>query len=210
MGRQSLRGGLTSAAEYSCSPVTGLSCHRRLRNIPPSLTPASGRQDHTTSPSASSAIVFWHHPRPPHPASTSVTCATPPLSEQDGGSFRLIWISEKQKYFCRMGWTGKWRTRRLICPTGKSSPRALAVLTNRGLVWIVWWKSQVAGALVTFEPGARTAWHTHPLGQTLIVTSGLGWAQQEGGPVQEIRPGDVVCGFPRMRSTGMAHRLPPQ
>jgi quercetin dioxygenase-like cupin family protein len=52
--------------------------------------------------------------------------------------------------------------------------------------------SQVAGALVTFEPSARTAWHTHPLDQTLIVTSGLGWSQQEGGPVQEIRPGDVV------------------
>ncbi len=47
-------------------------------------------------------------------------------------------------------------------------------------------------ATVTFEPGARTAWHTHPLGQTLIVTSGLGWAQSEGGPVEEIRPGDVV------------------
>jgi quercetin dioxygenase-like cupin family protein len=50
----------------------------------------------------------------------------------------------------------------------------------------------VTGARVTFEPGARTAWHTHPLGQTLIVTSGLGWAQREGGPIEEIRPGDVV------------------
>ena len=49
-----------------------------------------------------------------------------------------------------------------------------------------------AGATVTFEPGARTAWHTHPLGQTLIVTAGLGWAQREGGPVEEIRPGDVI------------------
>lgn len=52
--------------------------------------------------------------------------------------------------------------------------------------------ARVAGALVTFEPGARTAWHTHPLGQTLIVVSGLGWAQKDGGPVEEIRPGDVV------------------
>jgi quercetin dioxygenase-like cupin family protein len=52
--------------------------------------------------------------------------------------------------------------------------------------------ARVRGARVTFEPGARTAWHTHPLGQTLIVTSGLGWAQSEGGPVEEIRPGDVV------------------
>ncbi|RYG41384.1 cupin domain-containing protein [bacterium] len=52
--------------------------------------------------------------------------------------------------------------------------------------------ARVAGAIVTFEPGARTAWHTHPLGQTLIVTAGLGWAQREGGPVEEIRPGDIV------------------
>jgi quercetin dioxygenase-like cupin family protein len=51
---------------------------------------------------------------------------------------------------------------------------------------------RASGANVTFEPGARTAWHTHPLGQTLIVTSGLGWVQQEGGPVEDIRPGDVV------------------
>ena len=49
-----------------------------------------------------------------------------------------------------------------------------------------------AGNLVTFEPGARTAWHTHPLGQTLIVTAGCGWVQHESGPVEEIRPGDVV------------------
>ena len=52
--------------------------------------------------------------------------------------------------------------------------------------------ARVGGATVTFEPGARTAWHTHPLGQMLIVTSGLGWAQNEGGPVEEIRPGDIV------------------
>ena len=49
-----------------------------------------------------------------------------------------------------------------------------------------------ASALVTFEPGARTVWHTHPLGQTLIVTAGLGLVQREGGPIEEIRPGDVV------------------
>src|SRR4051794_33814452 len=52
--------------------------------------------------------------------------------------------------------------------------------------------ARVSGGHVTFEPGARSAWHTHPLGQTLIVTSGLGWAQAEGGPIEEIRPGDVV------------------
>jgi quercetin dioxygenase-like cupin family protein len=52
--------------------------------------------------------------------------------------------------------------------------------------------ARAAGAAVTFEPGARTAWHTHPLGQTLIVTFGCGWVQREDGPVEEIRPGDVV------------------
>ncbi|HZT74959.1 MAG TPA: cupin domain-containing protein [Terriglobales bacterium] len=52
--------------------------------------------------------------------------------------------------------------------------------------------ARVAAASVTFEPGARTAWHTHPLGQMLIVTAGCGWAQREGGPIAEIRPGDVV------------------
>lgn len=52
--------------------------------------------------------------------------------------------------------------------------------------------ARVRAASVTFAPGARTAWHTHPLGQTLIVTEGIGWAQTEGGPVEEIKPGDVV------------------
>lgn len=52
--------------------------------------------------------------------------------------------------------------------------------------------ARAGAAIVTFEPAARTAWHTHPLGQTLIVTSGLGRVQVWGGPVEEIRPGDVV------------------
>ena len=52
--------------------------------------------------------------------------------------------------------------------------------------------ARVAGTRVTFEPGARTAWHTHPLGQTLIVTEGCGWAQRAGGPIEEIHPGDVI------------------
>src|SRR4051794_36911505 len=58
---------------------------------------------------------------------------------------------------------------------------------------------RVSGASVTFEPGARTAWHTHPLGQTLIVTSGCGWHQCEGGPKEEIRLGDVVSCPPNTR-----------
>ena len=70
----------------------------------------------------------------------------------------------------------------------------------------------VQGASVTFEPGARTAWHTHPLGQTLVVTAGCGWVQREGGPIEEIRPGDVVWFSPGEKhwhgatpSTAMTH-----
>ena len=68
------------------------------------------------------------------------------------------------------------------------------------------------GASVMFESGARTAWHTHPLGQTLIVTSGLGWAQRWSSPIEEIRPGDVVWFSPDEKhwhgatpTTGMTH-----
>ncbi|MEP7346801.1 MAG: cupin domain-containing protein [Gemmatimonadaceae bacterium] len=72
--------------------------------------------------------------------------------------------------------------------------------------------ARVVGASVTFEPGARTAWHTHPLGQTLIVTSGMGHAQRAGGPLEEIRPGDVIWFAPNEKhwhgataSTAMTH-----
>lgn len=71
---------------------------------------------------------------------------------------------------------------------------------------------RAAAASVTFEPGARTNWHTHPLGQTLIVTAGCGWVQREGGPVESIFPGDVVWFAPGERhwhgataSNGMTH-----
>lgn len=56
--------------------------------------------------------------------------------------------------------------------------------------------ARVRAAMVTFDAGARTAWHTHPLGQTLIVRSGLGWAQREGGQIEEMRPDDVICFAP--------------
>ena len=72
--------------------------------------------------------------------------------------------------------------------------------------------ARVGGATVTFEPGARTAWHTHPLGQTLIVTAGLGLVQREGGSIEEIRPGDIVWFAPDEKhwhgataTTGMTH-----
>jgi quercetin dioxygenase-like cupin family protein len=72
--------------------------------------------------------------------------------------------------------------------------------------------ARVVGASVTFEPGARTAWHTHPLGQTLIVTAGCGLAQRWGGSIEQIRPGDVIWFPPGEKhwhgataTTGMAH-----
>lgn len=72
--------------------------------------------------------------------------------------------------------------------------------------------ARIGGATVTFEPGARTAWHSHPLGQTLIVTAGVGRVQQWGGPVQEIRPGDTVWIPPGVKhwhgastTVGMSH-----
>jgi quercetin dioxygenase-like cupin family protein len=72
--------------------------------------------------------------------------------------------------------------------------------------------ARVVGASVTFEPGARTAWHTHPLGQTLVITAGFGRAQRWGGPIEEFRPGDVVWFAPGEKhwhgaapSTGMTH-----
>jgi quercetin dioxygenase-like cupin family protein len=72
--------------------------------------------------------------------------------------------------------------------------------------------ARASGATVTFEPGARTAWHTHPLGQTLIVTSGCGRVQRDGGPIEEIRAGDIVWFAPGERhwhgaspTTAMTH-----
>lgn len=77
-------------------------------------------------------------------------------------------------------------------PTG-SPDRSGWILSSR-------LRTRDSGGQVTFEPGARTAWHTHPLGQTLVVTAGLGWVQREGGPIGEIRAGDVVW-FP----SGLKH-----
>ena len=72
--------------------------------------------------------------------------------------------------------------------------------------------ARIGGAIVTFEPGARTAWHTHPLGQTLIVTAGCGRVQRDGGPIEEIRAGDIVSFGPGERhwhgaspTTAMTH-----
>jgi quercetin dioxygenase-like cupin family protein len=71
---------------------------------------------------------------------------------------------------------------------------------------------RAAGATVTFEPGARTAWHTHPLGQTLIITAGCGWIQRDGDPVEEVHPGDVIWFEPNEKhwhgataTNGMSH-----
>jgi quercetin dioxygenase-like cupin family protein len=72
--------------------------------------------------------------------------------------------------------------------------------------------SRMTGGSVTFEPGARSAWHTHPLGQVLIVTAGVGWIQRDGAPIEEMRPGDVVWIAPGVKhwhgaaaTTGVTH-----
>jgi hypothetical protein len=97
-------------AYFALSPATGLSCHRRPRKLPfANLTPASGRQDHTSSPSASAPFVIGAS------ASTasrlaSVTIANRPSVRRDGESYSLIWVSDKQKYFCERGWTEFRRT----------------------------------------------------------------------------------------------------
>jgi len=77
-------------------------------------------------------------------------------------------------------------------PSGKGPPDYFTGVVRVDSLFKAPDPARVAGAYVTFEPGARTAWHTHPLGQTLVVTYGCGWAQREGGPIEEIRPGDVV------------------
>lgn len=77
-------------------------------------------------------------------------------------------------------------------PSGKGPPEYFTGSVRVDPLFQAAEPGRVVGASVTFEPGSRTAWHTHPLGQTLIVTAGRGWAQCWGGPREEIRPGDVI------------------
>src|SRR5438876_5990890 len=97
-------------------------------------------------------------------------------------------------------------------PSGKGSPEYFTGTIRVDPLFEASEPARVRGASVTFEPGARTAWHTHPLGQTLIITSGLGWAQRWNGPVEEIRSGDVVWFSPNEKhwhgatpTTAMTH-----
>ena len=77
-------------------------------------------------------------------------------------------------------------------PSGKGPAEYFTGTVRIDPLFVAHEPSRVGGANVTFEPGARTAWHTHPLGQTLIVTAGCGCAQRWGGPIEAIRPGDVI------------------
>jgi quercetin dioxygenase-like cupin family protein len=83
-------------------------------------------------------------------------------------------------------------TRNGTQPSGKGSTEYFTGAVRVDPLFEASEPARVVGASVTFEPGARTAWHTHPLGQTLIVTAGLGQVQRWGGPIEEIRPGDVI------------------
>ena len=97
-------------------------------------------------------------------------------------------------------------------PSGKGSPDYFTGTVRIDPLFDAPDPARVVGASVTFEPGARTAWHTHPLGQTLIVTSGAGLVQRWGGPIEQIRPGDVVWFAPgekhwhgAAKTTAMTH-----
>jgi quercetin dioxygenase-like cupin family protein len=97
-------------------------------------------------------------------------------------------------------------------PSSKGSPEWFTGTVRIDPLFPVREPSRVSAGSVTFEPGARTAWHTHPLGQTLIITAGLGWVQREGGPIEEVRPGDVVWFPPGLKhwhgatpTTAMTH-----
>lgn len=83
-------------------------------------------------------------------------------------------------------------TRKGMVPTKPGSPDYFTGSVRFDAPFTTEPPARASGATVTFEPGARTAWHTHPLGQTLIVTSGKGRAQRDGGPVEEILPGDTI------------------
>jgi quercetin dioxygenase-like cupin family protein len=97
-------------------------------------------------------------------------------------------------------------------PSNKGSPEYFTGTVRIDPLFPVREPSRVSAASVTFEPGARTAWHTHPLGQTLIITAGVGWVQRQGGPIEEVRPGDVVWFPPGLKhwhgatpTTAMTH-----
>ena len=97
-------------------------------------------------------------------------------------------------------------------PSTKGSPDYFSGAVRVEPVFQVGDPMRLNAGSVTFEPGARTAWHTHPLGQTLIITAGLGWVQYDGGSIEEVRPGDVVWFPPGLKhwhgaspTTAMTH-----
>jgi quercetin dioxygenase-like cupin family protein len=97
-------------------------------------------------------------------------------------------------------------------PSSKGSPEYFTGSVRVDMLFTPEAPARTSAAQVTFEPGTRTAWHTHPLGQTLVVTSGLGWVQSEGAPIEEVRPGDVVWFPPHIKhwhgaspTVGMTH-----
>jgi quercetin dioxygenase-like cupin family protein len=97
-------------------------------------------------------------------------------------------------------------------PSGKGPARYFTGTVRVDPMFPATAPSRVNGGHVTFEPGARSNWHTHPLGQTLVITSGLGWVQREGGPIEDVRVGDIVWFPPGLKhwhgaapTTAMTH-----
>jgi quercetin dioxygenase-like cupin family protein len=126
------------------------------------------------------------------PAAFAQAAPTSPPAAQGGGELRIMRAGSSPSARASDEWfSGAVRVDRLFTATAPS---------------------RMSGGSVTFEPGARSVWHTHPVGQVLIVTAGVGWIQREGGPVEEMRPGDVIWIPPSLRhwhgaaaTTGVTH-----
>ena len=105
---------------------------------------------------------------------------------------RLAWAEAQRTELTMRGTTTMDIKRNGSRPSGKGPEAWFSGTVRVDPLFQAGEPGRVSGGQVTFEPGARTMWHTHPIGQTIFITAGFGWAQCEGGPVEEIRPGDVV------------------
>ena len=122
-------------------------------------------------------------------AMATVVCALASVSAH-GGEPAAVSVSKNDSQTITITRSGSQASRQGPSQNFTGSVRVQPLFQPKGA-------ARTSGSSVTFEPGARTAWHSHPVGQTLIVTAGIGRVQRWGGPIEEIRPGDVVCGQDR-------------